>query len=70
MGILCAVQHLPGRGWTVFTGVLSVIAGLMLLAWPSLSLLTLSLLAGLWLVMLGAVQLSLARQLRSAVRVA
>jgi len=65
-------QHssLPGRGWTVFTGVLSVIAGLMLLAWPSLSLLTLSLLAGLWLVMLGAVQLSLARQLRSAVRVA
>jgi len=32
--------------------------------------LLLSLLAGLWLVMLGAVQLSLARQLRSAVRVA
>jgi hypothetical protein len=44
----------------------------MLLAWPSLSLslLTLSLLAGLWLVLLGAVQLSLARQLRSAVRAA
>jgi uncharacterized membrane protein HdeD (DUF308 family) len=70
--VFAAADHpgLPGRGWTVFTGVLSVIAGLMLLTWPSLSLLTLSLLAGLWLVMLGAVQLSLARQLRSAVRVA
>lgn len=59
---------LPGRGWIVFTGALSVIAGLMLLAWPSLSLLTLSFLAGLWLVMLGAMQLSLARQLRGAAR--
>ena len=44
---------------------LGVIAGLMLLAWPSLSLLTLSFLAGLWLIMLGAMQLGLARDLRT-----
>ena len=70
--VFAAADHpgLPGRGWNVLAGLLSVIAGLLLLAWPSLSLLTLSLLAGLWLVMLGAVQLSLARQLRSAVRAA
>ncbi len=68
--VFAAADHpgLPGRGWTVSTGVLSIIAGLMLLAWPSLSLLTLSLLAGLWLIMLGAMQLSLARQLRGAAR--
>jgi uncharacterized membrane protein HdeD (DUF308 family) len=45
--------------------LLGVIAGLMLLAWPALSLLTLSFLAGLWLIMLGAMQLGLARDLRT-----
>ena len=48
--------------------MLSIIAGLMPLPWPSLSLLTLSLLAGLWLIMLGAMQLALASQLRGAAR--
>jgi uncharacterized membrane protein HdeD (DUF308 family) len=56
---------LPGRGWNVFIGLLSVLAGLMLLSWPQLSLATLALLAGLWLMMLGAMQLGLARQLRT-----
>ena len=68
--VFAAVDHpgLPGRGWNIFSGLLGVIAGLMLLAWPSLSLLTLSLLAGLWLIMLGAMQLGLARDLRTRPR--
>ena len=70
--VFAAVDHpgLPGRGWNIFSGLLGVIAGLMLLAWPSLSLLTLSFLAGLWLIMLGAMQLGLARDLRTRPRAA
>ena len=70
--VFAAVDHpgLPGRGWNIFSGLLGVIAGLMLLAWPSLSLLTLSFLAGLWLIMLGAMQLGLARDLRTLTRAA
>ena len=66
--VFSAVDHpgLPGRGWNIFIGLLGVIAGLMLLAWPSLSLLTLSFLAGLWLIMLGAMQLGLARRAQDA----
>jgi uncharacterized membrane protein HdeD (DUF308 family) len=65
--VFAAVDHpgLPGRGWNVFIGLLGVLAGPTLLAWPGLSLLTLSFLAGLWLIMLGAMQLGLARGIRS-----
>ncbi|SEE97265.1 HdeD family acid-resistance protein [Streptomyces sp. Ag109_O5-10] len=59
---------LPGRGWNVFIGLLGVVAGLMLLTWPQLSLLTLAFLAGLWMIMLGAMQLGLARLLRGTGR--
>jgi uncharacterized membrane protein HdeD (DUF308 family) len=64
--VFAAIDHpgLPERGWNVFIGLLSAIAGVMLLAWPALSLVTLSFLAGLWLIMLGAMQLGLARWLR------
>ncbi|WP_042424431.1 HdeD family acid-resistance protein [Streptacidiphilus anmyonensis] len=68
--VFAALDHpgLPGRGWNVFIGLLGVFAGLTLLAWPGLSLLTLSFLAGLWLIMLGAMQLGLARGIRSIAR--
>ncbi|MGV9609214.1 HdeD family acid-resistance protein [Streptomyces sp. NPDC003631] len=68
--VFAAVDHpgLPGRAWNVFIGLLSVLAGLTLLAWPGLSLLTLALLAGLWLIMLGAMQLGLARRIRVTAR--
>jgi len=64
--VFAAIDHpgLPERGWDIVTGLLTAIAGLMLLAWPTLSLATLSFLAGLWLIMLGAMQLGLARRLR------
>ncbi|GGN15639.1 HdeD family acid-resistance protein [Streptomyces fuscichromogenes] len=61
---------LPGRGWNIFIGLLGVLAGLTLLVWPGLSLLTLSFLAGLWLIMLGAMQLGLARRIHGIARAA
>ncbi|MFE2064992.1 HdeD family acid-resistance protein [Streptomyces sp. NPDC059467] len=68
--VFAAVDHpgLPGRGWNIFIGLLGVLAGLTLLTWPGLSLLTLSFLAGLWLIMLGAMQLGLARRIRGITR--
>jgi uncharacterized membrane protein HdeD (DUF308 family) len=68
--VFAAIDHpgLPERGWNVFIGLLSAIAGVMLLAWPALSLVTLSFIAGLWLIMLGAMQLGLARWLRATQR--
>jgi uncharacterized membrane protein HdeD (DUF308 family) len=48
---------LPGRGSTVFMGVLSVIAGVIILAWPFGSIAVLALVAGIWLVVVGIAQI-------------
>lgn len=64
--VVSAAEHrdMPGRGFTVFSGVLGIIAGLILLVWPALSILTLAVLAGIWLIVTGVMQLSIALQLR------
>lgn len=48
---------LPGRGWEIFFGLVSLIAGVVVLAWPGLSLLTLLTLAGIWLIILGVFEI-------------
>jgi uncharacterized membrane protein HdeD (DUF308 family) len=64
--IISGVEYrgMPSRGWTIFSGILSVIAGLILLVWPVISVLTLAILAGIWLIVIGVMQLSIALQLR------
>ncbi len=64
--LISAVEHrdMPGRGWSIFSGILGIIAGLVLLVWPALSILTLAILAGIWLILVGVVQISVAVQLR------
>jgi uncharacterized membrane protein HdeD (DUF308 family) len=64
--IVSAVEHrgMPGRGLSLLSGVLGAIAGLVLLVWPAISILTLAWLAGLWLLILGVMQVSVAMQLR------
>jgi uncharacterized membrane protein HdeD (DUF308 family) len=57
-------RGMPSRGWTIFSGILSVIAGLILLVWPAISVLTLAILAGIWLLVIGFMQLGIAFQLR------
>jgi Short repeat of unknown function (DUF308) len=39
-------------------------AGLVLLVWPALSILTLAILAGIWLILVGVMQITVAVQLR------
>ena len=66
--VVSAVEHrgMPGRGLSLLSGVLGIIAGLILLFWPAISILTLAVLAGIWLIVQGIAQISLAMQLRRA----
>jgi uncharacterized membrane protein HdeD (DUF308 family) len=66
--VVSAIEHrgMPGRGFSLLSGVLGIIAGLVLLIWPSISILTLAFLVGIWLIVLGITQFSMAMQLRRA----
>jgi uncharacterized membrane protein HdeD (DUF308 family) len=67
-----ALSHrgMQGRGWTVFMGLLSILAGLVVLVYPGISLATLAIVLGVWLLVLGAMEIMLAFQLRSLGRAA
>ncbi|MBI5337724.1 MAG: HdeD family acid-resistance protein [Mycolicibacterium rufum] len=57
---------LPGRGWEIFIGVISLIAGVVMLASPFESLATLSLVVGIWLVVIGVFETVSAFGIRKA----
>ena len=57
-------SNLPGRGWYVVLGVISMIAGVVVLGWPFDSIVVLVFVAGVWLVVLGVVQIIQAFQIR------
>ncbi|MDT5224739.1 MAG: hypothetical protein QOG19_2146 [Mycobacterium sp.] len=57
-------RDLPGRGWYVVLGVMSVIAGGIVLVWPFDSILVLTLVSGVSLVILGVIQTVQAFQIR------
>lgn len=59
-------RDLPRRGWRIALGALSIVAGLIALVYPDLSLLALTWVAGAWLLVLGVVQIVLSFRLRSA----
>jgi uncharacterized membrane protein HdeD (DUF308 family) len=65
--IFTAAQHreMSGRGWRVFMGILSIIAGLILLAIPGISLLALVVVVSVWLILVGLLEISFALRLRS-----
>jgi uncharacterized membrane protein HdeD (DUF308 family) len=54
------------RGWTGFMGVLSIAAGVVVLAYPGISLVTLALVLGIWLIIYGVMEIGLAFRVRSA----
>jgi uncharacterized membrane protein HdeD (DUF308 family) len=57
-------RDLPGRGWYVVLGVMSVIAGGVVLVWPFDSILLLTLVSGASLMILGVIQVVQAIQIR------
>lgn len=54
----------PGRGLTIAAGALGIVAGAVVLLWPSITLLALAYVSGIWLVLLGILQIVLAFRLR------
>ncbi|SNY79216.1 Uncharacterized membrane protein HdeD, DUF308 family [Nocardia amikacinitolerans] len=48
---------MPGRGWQGFFGVITAIAGVVLIIWPVSSVATLTLVAGIWLIVLGIMEI-------------
>jgi uncharacterized membrane protein HdeD (DUF308 family) len=59
-----ALDHLPGRGWQAFVGVVTVIGGGVLIVSPISSVPILTLVAGYWLIAIGVVEVINAWQVR------
>ncbi len=57
---------LPGRAWEIFIGVISLVAGVVMLASPFASLATLTFVVGIWLVVIGVFEVVSAFGIRSA----
>jgi uncharacterized membrane protein HdeD (DUF308 family) len=66
VGFIGAFQVREGRGWRLFMGALGIIAGIIILQYPISSAVTLALFGGIWLIILGVMQLVAGWQLRSA----
>jgi uncharacterized membrane protein HdeD (DUF308 family) len=63
-----AISHpgLPGRGWHIFLGTVTTIAGMIVITWPFDSIATLAIVAGAWLVAIGICQIIWAFQARKS----
>jgi uncharacterized membrane protein HdeD (DUF308 family) len=57
---------LPGRGWNAFVGIISLIAGVVVLASPFDSIGTLALVVGIWLIVIGVMEIVAAVAIRRA----
>ena len=62
-----ALSHrgMQGRGWTIFMGLLGVFAGVVVLVYPAISLATLAIVLGFWLLVYGIMEIVLAFRIRS-----
>ena len=57
VGVAIEDARFPGRGWTIFFGVISLIAGIVVLAYPFDSIVILALVVGIWLIILGVMEI-------------
>jgi uncharacterized membrane protein HdeD (DUF308 family) len=66
--LFAATSHraMPHRAWTSVTGILSIFAGIILLAYPGLSLVVLYIIVSIWLLVFGLMEINVALRARSA----
>ena len=57
---------LPGRGWSIFFGVITIIAGVVVMASPFESIVTLAIVVGIWLIVIGVFEVVSAFGIRKA----
>ncbi len=67
VAVAMSYSELPYRGWHVFLGVISVIAGMVVLASPFASILVVAIVTGAWLVVIGIAQIVWALRARSEI---
>jgi uncharacterized membrane protein HdeD (DUF308 family) len=60
--------ELPSRGWMIASGVLSILAGAVVVVYPVTSLVFLTIFLGIWLVIFGAILVARGFSLRSLAR--
>jgi uncharacterized membrane protein HdeD (DUF308 family) len=65
MTFVAAFARTRGRGWQILSGLLGIVAGSAILIYPMTSAVTLALVGGIWLVVLGATQIAAGIQLRT-----
>ena len=56
----------PGRGWQIFLGIVTVIAGVIVMSYPITSLETLTLVVGIWLIVIGVLEIIASFGIRKA----
>ena len=66
MTFVGAFAFKQGRNWAILSGLLGIIAGLIILIYPISSAVTLALIGGIWLIILGIMQIVSGFQIRSA----
>src|SRR5262245_18628825 len=49
--------HLPGQGWAIFFGVITILAGIVVLGYPFDSLVALTLVTVIWLIVIGVMEI-------------
>jgi uncharacterized membrane protein HdeD (DUF308 family) len=60
--------HLPGRGWQITLGLISLVAGVVMIGSPLESIAILTEIVGIWLIVIGAFEIVSAFGIRSASR--
>ena len=65
VAVAISYKELPARGWYVVLGVLSVIAGVVMLVWPWDSIVVVTLVVGVWLVVMGIIEIVRGFQMRN-----
>ena len=65
--VFTALSHreMQHRGRNAVMGIVSVLAGIVILVYPGISLLVLAVLLGIWLIIFGAMQIMVAFRIRS-----
>ena len=65
MTFVAAFALKRGRGWALVSGILGILAGIIILVYPISSAVTLAFVGGIWLVILGVIQVIAGLELRS-----
>src|ERR1700689_2885349 len=65
--LFTALSHreMRSRGWTAVMGIFSILAGIVVLGYPGISLLALAVVLSVWLLVFGIMQITLAFRIRS-----